>query len=102
MLPLYLIGMVGYLLALPFRIMISVKEIFSVLGALFLSLFRREFSHLRVQSLYLLGALAEAGSASVGALVPPLAYFMDEAIQNNEAAIPHRASCLGTWLPIIK
>jgi len=83
----YALGIVGYALALPFRIVVFVKELFHLPIAFFHNLCV-EHGHnfgktMQVRILCLFGATGELVSGVVGLVCPPVAYQIDEKIQDN-------------------
>ncbi|MCC5831897.1 MAG: hypothetical protein JJU12_02510 [Chlamydiales bacterium] len=90
----YAFGIVGYALALPFRVAVFVKELFHLPYSFFCNLCvdRGEnfFQTMKVRLLCFLGASGELVSGIVGLVCPPVAYWIDEKIQDN--AIIHANS----------
>lgn len=83
----YAFGIVGYALALPFRVAVFAKEFFHLPISIFTNLFYdggTDFlKNLQVRLLCLFGASGELISGVVGLVYPPLAYMIDEKIQDN-------------------
>lgn len=94
--PLYLFGMIGYGVALPFRVSVVVKEIFHFLVSSVYHLVRRDFESLKGRFKELIGSILRLGSGVIGVAAPPLAYKIDEKIQGEEA-IDQSFSISGMW-----
>jgi hypothetical protein len=83
----YAFGIVGYALALPVRVAVFVKEFFHLPISIFTNLCfdggTDFFKNLQVRLLCLFGASGELLSGVVGLVCPPIAYLIDEKIQDN-------------------
>lgn len=89
----YAFGIVGYAFALPFRIAVFAKELFHLPCSFFhnLCVERGEnfFRTMKVRLLCFLGASGELVSGIVGLACPPVAYWLDEKIQDNSIIHDH-------------
>jgi len=98
---LYVLGMVGYTLALPFRIMVFIKELLHLPIAFFNNLCMERghnfFETMKVRFLCLGGATGELISGAIGVACPPIAYWIDEKIQEN-SIIRRNSRFRGAWV----
>ncbi|MEZ5315582.1 MAG: hypothetical protein R3E91_05190 [Chlamydiales bacterium] len=85
----YLMGMVGYALALVFRIAVFAKEFFRLFICLFRDLFIKwelgtAFKNLQISLIRVFGATVELISGVIGLVLPVIAYLIDDGIQRLE------------------
>ncbi len=96
----YAFGIVGYTLALPFRIAVFAKELFHLPLSFFNTLLFKGGHDLmrimKVRVLCFLGASGELVSGIVGLACPPAAYWIDERIQSNPIINSH-SGLRGIW-----
>ncbi len=95
---LYILGMAGYALSLPFRVFILAKEILHLFVGTVTGIKNGNFSEqMRVRVLCVTGAIGEVVAATVGVVCPPAGYYLDEQI-NRYSEIRHNLAGAGSFV----
>ncbi len=97
----YVCGMGGYMLALPFRVAMLAKEIFHLPLAVFQNLChkggRNFFGKTKVRVVCLTGASLKVFSGIAGIICPLLAYWMDDKIQGGSRTLRENTRLRGYY-----
>lgn len=93
----YSLGMIGYMIALPFRAALVVYELLHLVYSFMTSVGRQGFwPKMKVRSIMLTVSLGEVASGVIGCICPPIAYKMDEFFEYSQ--IVRNDRCLPWWL----